>query len=64
MVKHGFPLQGCTFEWDNAATYTPEQQRELERVLLQYYDIDPEYFKSKYKIDILGKREDTSGFFE
>ena len=64
MVKHGFPLEGCTFEWDNAATYTPEQQRELERVLLQYYDIDPEYFKNKYKIDILGKREDASGFFE
>lgn len=64
MLKHGFPLAGCSFEWDNAATYTPEQQRELERVLLQYYDIDPEYFRSKYKVDIIGKREDTSGFFE
>lgn len=53
-----------TFDWDNAATYTPEQQRELERMLLQYYTIDEEYFIDKYKVKITGKREDTSGFFE
>ncbi len=64
MIKHGFDLKGKSFEWDNAATYTPEQQRELERVLLQYYDIDPDYFRNKYKIDIIGVRESTSGFFE
>ena len=23
MIKHGFPLAGMTFDWDNAATYTP-----------------------------------------
>ncbi len=64
MIKHGFPLAGMTFDWDNAATYTPEQQRELERMLLQYYTIDEEYFIDKYKVKITGKREDTSGFFE
>lgn len=42
------------FEWDDAVSYTPEQQLEIERLLLQYYDIDPEYFKTKYNVDITG----------
>ena len=59
MSKHGFPVNGVTFEWDNAATFTPEQQREMERVLLQYYDIDPQYFIDKYNVNIIGKRAET-----
>lgn len=65
MIRLGFPLAGRTFAWDDAATYSPAEQRELERMLLQYYDIDPEYFKQKYKIDILGvKQQASGGFFE
>lgn len=63
MIKLGFPLAGRTFVWDDAATYSPAEQRELERMLLQYYDIDPAYFTDKYKIDILGKKEQPSGSF-
>ena len=65
MVRLGFPIAGCSFAWDDAATYSPAEQRELERMLLQYYDIDPEYFKAKYKIDILGiKKQSSGGFFD
>lgn len=63
MIRHGFDLKGKSFDWDDAATYTPAEQRELERMLLQYYDIDPQYFIDKYKIDITGVKE-AGGFFE
>ena len=63
MIRLGFPLVDRSFAWDDAATYTPEQQRELERMLLQYFDIDPSYFIDKYKIDIIGKKEQPVGSF-
>lgn len=56
MEKHGFPVSGCAFEWDNAASYTPAERREMERLLLQEYDIDPQYFINNYKIPIIGKK--------
>ena len=64
MIKLGFPLVGRTFSWDDAATYSPAEQRELERMLLQYFDIDPEYFTDKYKITITGTKQSSNGFFE
>lgn len=64
MIKHGFDLKGRTFDWDDAATYSPAEQREIERVILQYYTVDPEYFKDKYKITITGERDTSGSFFE
>ena len=60
MIKHGFPLKGLSFEWDNTATFIPAEQREMERMLLQYYDIDPQYFIDKYNIQITGVRADNN----
>ena len=57
MAKHGFPVKGLSFEWDNTATFIPAEQREMERMLLQYYDIDPQYFIDKYNIGITGTRK-------
>ncbi|MBQ9440026.1 MAG: DUF935 family protein [Paludibacteraceae bacterium] len=58
MIKHGFPLEGKTFGWDDTVEYTPEQIRQVEQMLIQGgYDIAPEYFKEKYDIDITGKRQ-------
>lgn len=57
MVKHGFPVKGLSFEWDNAATFSPAEQREMERVLLEYYEIDPQYFIDKYNVNITGIRQ-------
>lgn len=56
MIKHGFPLKGLSFHWDDSATYTPAEQREMERMLLQFYEIDPAYFTEKYNIKITGTR--------
>lgn len=65
MERHGFAVGGCTFEWDEAASYTPAEQRENERMLLQYFDIPAQYFIDKYKIDITGvKQPSQSGFFQ
>lgn len=64
MIRLGFPLSGLTFKWDDAASYSPAEQRELERVLLQYFDIDPQYFVDKYKVPINGVKQSSGGFFE
>ena len=56
MARHGFPVKGCTFRWDNTDTLTPADRREMERTLLQHYNINPEYFRQKYNIDITGPK--------
>ncbi|MDD4394712.1 MAG: DUF935 family protein [Bacteroidales bacterium] len=60
LVIHGFPLDGYRFDWDNSIDYTPEQQLQIEKMLLTNYDIDPAYFAEKYNIKILGKKESTA----
>lgn len=57
MARHGFPVKGLSFEWDNATTFSPAEQREMERVLLEYYEIDPQYFIDKYNVNITGIRQ-------
>jgi hypothetical protein len=52
MTLHGFPVQGYAFEWDDSAEYTPEQMQGIEQMLLNSYDIDPQYFIDKYNIAI------------
>lgn len=65
MLRHGFPVQGVVFDWDEANSYTPAEQREIERLLIQYYDIDPQYFIDKYKVAITGtKQPSANSFFE
>lgn len=66
MARHGFPVKGLSFEWDNTATFIPAEQREMERMLLNYYEIDPQYFIDKYNIGITGiknKPAEPSDFF-
>ena len=64
MIRHGFPLAGVSFDWDEATNYTPAEQREIERLLLQEYEIDPKYFSDKYKVPITGtKKASADSFF-
>lgn len=56
MIRFGFPMTGLTFEWDSTQEMTPSEMREQERVLLQYYEIDPQYFVEKYNIPITKPR--------
>ncbi len=57
MARHGFPVQGLTFQWDDAASFSPAERREEERLLLEYYEIDPQYFVDNYNIPITGVRQ-------
>lgn len=60
MLKHGFPIKGLRFDWDESVDYTPEQQVAYETMIADRYEIDPEYFIEKYNIPIIGKK--TSPF--
>lgn len=57
MAAHGFPVKGKRFVWNNAASYTPAEQREIERLLLEYYEIPADYFTDKYGVAIDKPRE-------
>lgn len=57
MIQHGFPLQGCRFDWDESVEWTPEQQLQIEQMLLMSYEIDPQYFIEKYNIKITGVKQ-------
>lgn len=72
MVANGFPVGDCRFDWDESIDWTPEQQLEIEKMLLSHYVIDPSYFTNKYNIQITGIRDligaklkdvDVHGFF-
>lgn len=58
MIKHGFPVKGLRFEWDNAVDYTPEQQVAYETMVADRYDVDPAYFAEKYSMPV-GERRNT-----
>ncbi|MBQ7388099.1 MAG: hypothetical protein IJW01_01805 [Paludibacteraceae bacterium] len=58
MTKHGFPVEGCSFDWNDTVEYTPQEQINIEQMLVNGgYDIDPKYFAEKYGIPVIGKRE-------
>ncbi|MFR9574284.1 MAG: DUF935 family protein [Rikenellaceae bacterium] len=59
MVKHGFPIAGLRFVYDESIDYTPEQQTANETMLLEHFDCDPKFFENKYGVTILGKKTPT-----
>lgn len=65
MVRHGFPVKGLRFEWDNTASLSAEDRLRMEQVLLEHYDIDPQYFIDAYNVPITGARSksESEAFF-
>lgn len=57
MAKHGFPVKGLHFEWDNSIDYTPEQQLEYEKMILDRFEVDPKYLIDKYGVPITGVKK-------
>ena len=57
MELHGFPVKGCRFQWNNATSYSPAEQREIERLVLEYYNVPQEYFMEKYGVAIDSPRQ-------
>ena len=58
MVKHGFPIKGLRFEWDDSVDYTPEQQVSFETMVADRYEVDPKYFAEKYNMPV-GERRNS-----
>lgn len=56
MTKHGFPVKGLRFEWDDAVDYTPEQQVAFETMVADRYEVAPEYFAEKYNMPVGERR--------
>lgn len=56
MIRHGFPLQGLHFEWDDSVDYTPEQQKAFEEMILNNFEVDGKYFTEKYNIPVGERR--------
>lgn len=52
MVKHGFPVKGLRFKWNDAVDYTPEQQVAFETMVSDRYEVDPKYFAEKYNMPV------------
>lgn len=57
MIKHGFPLKGLRFVYDESIDYTPEQQVAFETMIVDRYEVDPKYFIDKYNIPIIGEKK-------
>lgn len=64
LLQHGWPIHNHRFEWDDTHEYTATEMKEIEAMLLQYYDIEPEYFTERYDIPILGVRQQNFGNIE
>ena len=56
MIRHGFPVRGLRFEWDDAVDYTPEQQVAYETMVADRYEVAPEYFAEKYSMPVGERR--------
>ena len=63
MIRHGFPLQGMHFAWDESIDYTPEQQMEYEKMIADRYEVDGQYFADKYNMPV-GERIRQSNPFD
>lgn len=59
MIKHGFPLKGYHFQWNEGINYSPEQKLAYERFLAQIYDVEPQYFIEQYNMPLKTKTDDS-----
>ena len=57
MIRHGFPLQGVHFEWDDSIDYTPEQQKAFEEMIVNNYEVEGSYFTEKYGVPVGERRQ-------
>lgn len=54
---HGFGFGDNKFAWDDTYEFSPSEMKDIENMLLNNYDIDPQYFTKKYGIAITGKKQ-------
>lgn len=52
LVWLGYPLAGCRYTRDDSMEMSATEQIVIDGVLLQYYNLNPEYIASKYDIPL------------
>ena len=57
MVLHGFPVKGLRFQWNNAAAFSPAENRENLRLVLEYFNVPGEHITETLGIPVESPRE-------
>ncbi|SHJ75680.1 Protein of unknown function [Hymenobacter daecheongensis DSM 21074] len=52
LVWIGYPLAGCKYVRDDSMEMSPQDQIKIDQVLLQFYNLDPQYIADKYDIKL------------
>ncbi len=61
LIIKGFPLLGKRFTWNESTHYTPKEWIEIEKMLLENYNVDETYFTTKYGIILKGQKANPTG---
>lgn len=54
---HGFPFGDSEFEFTQIIEFTPQEQVNIETMLLNNFEINPNYFLEKYNVPVLTRKE-------
>jgi len=57
MLLHGFPVKGLRFQWNNAAAFSPAENRENLRLVLEYFNVPGEHITETLGIPVEAPRE-------
>ncbi|WP_300890935.1 phage portal protein family protein [Paramuribaculum intestinale] len=57
MELHGFPVKGLRFQWNNAAAFSPAENRENLRLVLEYFNVPGEHITEALGIPVDSPRE-------
>ncbi len=57
MELHGFPVKGLRFQWNNAAAFSPAENRENLRLVLEYFNVPGEHITETLGIPVESPRE-------
>lgn len=57
MELHGFPVKGLRFQWNNAAAFSPAENRENLRLVLEYFNVPGEHITETLGIPVEAPRE-------
>ncbi|MBD5230330.1 MAG: DUF935 family protein [Bacteroidales bacterium] len=57
MELHGFPVKGLRFQWNNAAAFSPAENRENLRLVLEYFNVPGEHITETLGIPVDSPRE-------
>jgi hypothetical protein len=48
LTKHGYPFENLTFKYDDSQELSFEEQLKVDQWLIQYFEVELDYFKDQY----------------